>query len=195
MSTTSVRRRRTVLIAAAAAVVLAVVLLVFEPQTLFIDTRVDDAFPGAAADTATPEAPATTASEAMAESDRPTPSPAPEATMSEPVALVSGDFVSRDHGTTGVATVYELAGGDRVLRLEDLATDNGPDLKVYLSTAAPDAPSGDFDADFVDLGVLTGNLGNQNYDVPADVDLSRFRSVVIWCDRFDVPFGAAPLVS
>ncbi len=45
----------------------------------------------------------------------------------------------------------------------------------------------------MDLGVLAGNLGNQNYEIPSDVDVSRYSSVVIWCDRFDVPFGASPL--
>ena len=81
----------------------------------------------------------------------------------------------------------------RFLRFEDFATDNGPDLNVYLSTAPPDAPAGDFDDDFVDLGDLKGNIGSQNYEIPADVDLDRYRSVVIWCVRFGVAFGAAEL--
>lgn len=186
-----VRRRRWVLLGIVVAVLTAVVLLVFEPQTLFIDTRVDDAFPAAE-----PGATATAAAEA---SDGPTtaePEPEPEpisAEPTEPVALAGGAFVSRDHATSGTATVYALPDGTRLLRFEDLVTDNGPDLKVYLSTAAPDAPATAFDEQFVDLGVLAGNLGNQNYDVPTDVDLTPYRSVVIWCDRFDVPFGAAPL--
>ena len=183
-------RRRWALLGLALAVVVAIVLLVFEPQTLFIDTRVDDAFPVPA----TPDAAAEVAAEAD-DTDPATPAPTATATAESaaPVALVGGDFTSRDHPTSGTATVYELADGARVLRFEDLVTDNGPDLKVYLSTAAPDAPATEFDEDVVDLGVLAGNLGDQNYVVPDGVDLSRYRSVVIWCDRFDVAFGAAPL--
>lgn len=179
-----VRRRRWLLLGVVAAALLAVVLLVFEPQTLFIDTRVDDAFPTVAS--------ATTAADDATDADAGPVEPATSA-PAEPVALATGAFTSRDHPTSGTATVYELADGARVLRFEDLVTDNGPDLKVYLSTAAPDAPATEFDEDVVDLGVLAGNLGDQNYDVPEGVDLSRYRSVVIWCDRFDVAFGAAPL--
>ncbi|MCB1018203.1 MAG: DM13 domain-containing protein, partial [Acidimicrobiales bacterium] len=73
------------------------------------------------------------------------------------------------------------------------ATDNGPDLNVYLSTAPADADEGAFDDDFVDLGDLQGNIGDQNYEVPADVDLDRYQTVVIWCVRFGVAFGAATL--
>jgi hypothetical protein len=102
-------------------------------------------------------------------------------------------FVSLDHGTTGELVVLVDDAGNRFVRLADLATDNGPDLKVYLSTTAVDGPEGAFDDDVVDLGRLKGNLGSQNYRVPDGVDLSRFRSVVIWCDRFDSAFGAAPL--
>lgn len=189
------RRRRWILLGVAGAIVLAVVLLVFEPQTLFIDTRVDDAFPGAAATEADPAPttdPAPTATDS-ASAAAASASPAPEPEPADPVVVATGVFISRDHPTSGTATVYELADGGRVLRFDDLVTDNGPDLKVYLSTAAPDAPATEFDEQFVDLGVLAGNLGNQNYDVPVDVDLTAYRSVVIWCDRFDVPFGAAPL--
>jgi hypothetical protein len=59
--------------------------------------------------------------------------------------------------------------------------------------ASPNAPRSDFDDDFVDLGALKGNVGDQNSDVPADVDLSRYRSAVIWCRRFSVFCGAAPV--
>jgi hypothetical protein len=49
-------------------------------------------------------------------------------------------------------------------------------------------------AGFVSLGPLKGNIGDQNYTVPADVDLSRYRAATIWCQRFGVNFGTAPLV-
>ena len=86
-----------------------------------------------------------------------------------------------------------------MLRIDDLDTDNGPDLKVWLTDAPViDGPDGWFvfdDGRYVDLGSLKGNKGSQNYAIPADVDLSPLTSVVIWCDRFSVSFGAAPLVS
>ncbi len=108
-------------------------------------------------------------------------------------AVMSGEFISRAHGTTGHAMIADGTDGTRFLRIEDLDTDNGPDLKVYLTTVAPDGEEGTFDDDFVDLGRLKGNIGDQNYEIPADVDITRYPSVVIWCDRFDVAFGAAPL--
>ena len=48
-------------------------------------------------------------------------------------------------------------------------------------------------AAFDDLGYVKGNIGSQNYLIPADVRLDRYRSVVVWCKRFSVPFAAAPL--
>ncbi|MDH3497546.1 MAG: DM13 domain-containing protein, partial [Gemmatimonadota bacterium] len=48
-------------------------------------------------------------------------------------------------------------------------------------------------AGFVGLGGLKGNVGDQNYDIPAGTDLTRYRTVTIWCRRFSVNFGSAPL--
>lgn len=193
-TTTATTRRRLVALGATVLIALAaVVWFVFEPQTLFFDTTVDEQFPAvsgldpdAAAD---PMADAT--DDAMGEEMGA--QAGEEMAADEPIALVAGTFVDRSHPTTGTATVYELGDGSQVLRLEDFETDNGPDLRVYLSTASVDAEAGDFDEDAVDLGVLKGNIGNQNYELPADVDLSRYTTVVIWCDRFDVAFGAAAL--
>jgi Electron transfer DM13 len=89
--------------------------------------------------------------------------------------------------------VLRVGGGRRFLRLEDLHTSNGPDLFVYLSTTAADGPRDSFDDDFVGLGRLKANQGNQNYEIAADVRLDRYQSVVIWCRRFTYAFGAAPL--
>lgn len=114
---------------------------------------------------------------------------APGATGAE---VARGTFVSLDHGTDGSVRIVD-AGGTRVLRIDDLDTSNGPDLFVYLSTNPADGPEGAFDDDYVNLGRLRGNKGDQNYDVPAGVDLTRYRSVVVWCDRFDSAFGAAEL--
>ncbi|MBA3289076.1 MAG: DM13 domain-containing protein [Acidimicrobiia bacterium] len=83
--------------------------------------------------------------------------------------------------------------GTQYVRLQDLDTSNGPDLFVYLSTNPPDGPEGQFDDDYVNLGRLEGNLGSSNYVIPPGTDLTRYASVVIWCDRFNSAFGAASL--
>ncbi len=111
----------------------------------------------------------------------------------EVVRLVEGSFIDRSHPTEGVAVVLNDGTEQRFLRFEDFATDNGPDLNVYLSSAPADASAGEFDDDFVDLGDLKGNVGAQNYEIPTSVDLSHHSTVVIWCVRFRVAFGAAEL--
>ena len=69
-------------------------------------------------------------------------------------------------------------------------------MRVYI-VAASDATDNDTvtTAGFVDLGEMKGNKGDQNYDVPADVDLAKYRAVTIWCRRFDVNFGTPPLTT
>jgi hypothetical protein len=180
------RRRRWPWIAAALAVgCAAFVLFWFQPQKVVIDDRVDEAIPTAAGDTG--EVPPASNSEST---------PPPDATAgTEPLEVARGDFVSLDHGTAGVARVLELGDGTRIVRFEGLDTSNGPDLFVYLSTNAASGDQGAFDDDYVNLGRLKGNQGDQNYDLPADVDLARFVSVVVWCDRFDSAFGAADLAA
>ena len=108
--------------------------------------------------------------------------------------LEKGQFHNADKTGKGTATLYQLADGKRVLRLTDLAVDNGPDLHVRL-IAANDAKNTASVAktDHVELGKLKGNKGSQNYDVPASVDLSKYRVVSIWCNRFSINFAAAPL--
>jgi hypothetical protein len=108
--------------------------------------------------------------------------------------LAKGEFHNADKTGKGAATLYQLADGKRVLRLSDFAVDNGPDLHVRL-IAANDAKNTASVAktDHVELGKLKGNKGSQNYDVPADVDLSKYKVVSIWCNRFSVNFAAAPL--
>src|SRR6266480_2399148 len=109
--------------------------------------------------------------------------------------VVSGRFHSNAHKTDGLATIYRLSDGRRVLRLTEFATSNGPDVRVYL-VAAGDAQDevAAKQVGVVDLGALKGNIGDQNYDVPTDLDLTKYRAVSIWCRRFSVNFGAAPLV-
>jgi Electron transfer DM13 len=148
--------------------VIAVVLLVawyaFRPERLFVNQRVHEEVPTA------------------------------EAANSPARPLTSGKFHSVAHATSGTATVYELADGTRVLRFTDFKTSNGPDVHVYLF-AADDARDNESvtKAGFVDLGSIKGNIGDQNYTLGSDVDLSKYRAVSVWCKRFSVNFGAAPL--
>ena len=84
----------------------------------------------------------------------------------------------------------------RVLRLTEFATSNGPDVHVYLVAAADVQDDATVKtAGFVDLGSIKGNVGDQNYDVPADLDLAKYRAATIWCRRFSVNFGTAPLAA
>lgn len=100
-----------------------------------------------------------------------------------------GNFIDAGdgfHKAEGVAKVIDLTDGRTFLRLENLKTTNGPDLYVYLSTGK-DA------SEIVDLGKLKGNIGNQNYEIPAETDLSKFNTVLIWCKAFSTLFGSAQL--
>lgn len=113
----------------------------------------------------------------------------------EIVELARGSFIDRSHPNVGEAVVLNDGSEQRFLRFEDdFATDNGPDLNVYLvADVTADGEAGTFDDDFVDLGDLKGNIGAQNYEIPVGVDLDRYNTVVIWCVRFGVAFGAADL--
>jgi hypothetical protein len=152
-----------------------VVVVWFQPQKLWLDDRVSEPVPTAA----------TPGPDGTAPDGRGTGSSA---------GVATGRFESREHHTTGVVRVLEQQGGRRTVRLEGLDTSNGPDLYVYLSANRADGPEGGFDDDYVSLGRLKGNQGDQNYEVPEGVDLTRLSTVVIWCDRFNAVFGAADLL-
>jgi hypothetical protein len=113
--------------------------------------------------------------------------PAPAAN----VALASGRFAAIAHAGRGTATLVRLADGGRVLTLTGFATDNGPDLRLYLATGDP--RGGGELGRYVDLGALKGNRGDQQYRVPGEVDTGRYATVVIWCRAFSVPFTSARL--
>jgi hypothetical protein len=98
------------------------------------------------------------------------------------------------HPTEGTATIYRTGDGTRVLRLTSFHTSNGPDVHVYMvaSDDAKDVATVQ-QAGFINLGVIKGNIGDQNYILASDLDLSKYRAVSIWCKRFSVNFGAAAL--
>ncbi len=136
----------------------------FRPERLVVNRRVDEAMPAAQG----------------------SPSPQP---------LFSGQFYSILHPTAGTATIYRMGDGSRVLRFTSFSTSNGPDVHVYMvaSDDAKDVATVQ-QAGFIDLGVIKGNVGDQNYTLGPDVDLSKYHAVSVWCKRFSVNFGAARLM-
>lgn len=101
----------------------------------------------------------------------------------------SGAFVGVNdgiHNAEGQVVVFQLGDGSSILRLEDFKSTNGPDLYVYLSTDKTAS-------DFVNLGRLKGNMGNQNYEIPQGTDLEKYHTVLIWCKAFSVLFGSAEI--
>ena len=114
-----------------------------------------------------------------------------ETTVTNNTMALRGNFVDAGdgfHKAEGITKVINLADGRTFLRLENLKTTNGPDLYVYLSVGK-DA------SDIVNLGRLKGNIGNQNYEIPAGTDLSKYNTVLIWCKAFSTLFGSAKLSS
>ncbi len=114
-----------------------------------------------------------------------------ETKMTKDTMTLMGNFVDAGdgfHKAEGITKVINLADGRTFLRLENLKTTNGPDLYVYLSV-------GKDPSDIVNLGRLKGNIGNQNYEIPAGTDLSKYDTVLIWCKAFSTLFGSAKLSS
>lgn len=171
---------RTATVALGGLIIAVASFLWFRPDRLFTEDRVNEALPGHSD---------TTTAEGMSAQD--------DAAAAEPAAttLAEGRFIGLEHETTGRAVVLEAADGNRFLRFEDFETSNGPDLLVYLSSKMPAGPDDwyGYDQDFIDLGALKGNVGNQNYELPADVDFDRYGTAVVWCRRFEVGFAAATL--
>jgi len=109
--------------------------------------------------------------------------------------LVSGNFVEIDplHWGTGTAAIYQLSEQERVLRFQDYSSARGGDVFVYLSRDPEPRTAVEMGVDFLDLGRLKGNIGNQNYTLPANLDLSGYRSVVIFCRQFNTVITVANL--
>ncbi len=181
-------RTRILVVGILLAGLLAAGLAWFEPWRLVTDSTVDEAAPTSSA-VPVPHRPPRLPS-ASAEPVAEPSAAVPDAPQD--VELARGTFEDAEHATTGRAVVLALADGRRFLRLEDLATSDGPDLHVWLTDQPSGGEWGSYDdGRYVRLGELKANRGNQNYEIPADADLAGLTSVVVWCDRFDVAFGTA----
>ena len=112
------------------------------------------------------------------------------------MALKDGEFKDADsfHRGSGQATIFSTPDGGYLLRLEELSVTNGPALHVFLSPHEDPGNPGEVKTPgYVDLGKLKGNKGNQNYPIPADLDIATINSVVIYCKPFSVVFSVATL--
>jgi hypothetical protein len=154
----------------------------FQPWKLVTDREVDETL-------AVPPAPPASVAPASAAPSK----------QSGPAVVRQGEFISHEHETTGVARVITRPDGSRVLELVGLDTSNGPDLRVWLSDqpvrSGVDGWRVFDDGEWIELGRLKGNRGDQAYRIPAGTDLDQLASVAIWCKRFAVSFGAAGLTS
>ncbi|PFG19416.1 DM13 domain-containing protein [Serinibacter salmoneus] len=213
MSATPTTTRRTLWIAGAsiAVVLLAILAYLFQPWRAFTTTVVDEDLPPVAiASTAEPStepsasaAEATTAAEAGPTPSPTTPSPTPSPTTPSPeptyTTLAEGSFITHEHATTGAASLVEQPDGSVVLAIAALETSDGPDLHVWLTDQPVIEGTAGWhvfdDGEYVELGALKGNVGDQVYEIPEGVDVSKFQSVSIWCARFAVSFGAAELLA
>jgi hypothetical protein len=176
----------------------------FGVHTLFVDDVVSEEGPvfasgAVAAETGEPTS-TTTAPDTGpgSEQDAPTATVEAEAEAAAPVVVTEAVGMFEGVGRySGAGTAVVLSdGAQRFVRFEDdFSTTNGPDLFVFLGTG-----SGRYDdpVEYIELGVLRGNIGSQNYEVPAvhpgtgePIDLSVFDHVAVWCRRFDATFAIA----
>ena len=163
--------KKTIIVAIIVAAI-AIPAAVYAAGPLFINTTIDEAPPIASGDAVMDKE-----GDSMAEKP------------SEMATKLAGTFVGVGdgiHDAKGTATVIPVDTG-KVLRLEEFKSTNGPDLYIYLSTDKGAT-------EFVNLGRLKANMGNQNYDIPDGTDLSKYDTVLVWCQQFSVLFGSAELV-
>ncbi|MGG1148173.1 DM13 domain-containing protein [Bacillus wiedmannii] len=145
-------------------IVVGMLWALFRPEKLFIDKQVNEALPQ-------------TEMQSMK--------------IQQDQVISAGQFQNGVHETAGTATIYQLADGKRVLRLSNFSTSNGPDVRVVL--VPTDRLKNNEDVknhQYIELGKLKGNKGDQNYEIPEGININAYGSVSIWCKRFNENFGA-----
>lgn len=172
----------------AGAIALTGALALFKPWLAFQNIEVNETLPVATASVA-PSSASSTAADTSSETEK----------IAAPAVLAKGDFISHEHTTTGKVSIVKDEAGKYKLALENLDTTNGPDVHVWVSAGEVVEGLAGFKSaenfEKIDLGVIKGNKGNQVYDLPDDFDISKWKSIDLWCDQFDVSFGAAPLTT
>lgn len=104
-----------------------------------------------------------------------------------PQTISSGNFTGlAGHNAEGTAKLLKI-GEEFYIRFEDdFKVTNGPDLFVHFGKDGQYSATARLDS-------LKGNIGGQNYKVPAELNPADFNEVWIWCRSFSVPFGKAQL--
>jgi hypothetical protein len=180
-------RTRWIALGVAGLVIAVAAFAVFRPDKLFVDQRVDERLDTDVAAALDQSATGDTAPSTTPSTDVPATTVPTTTTPPGPVLLGRGEFVSQGgHTVRGTAAVVSQPDGSRLLVLEELDSQNGPDLQLYLSPEATGRVDGG-----IKLAPLKGNQGTQIYELPRDVDLGALPNVVIWCERFSSPFGTA----
>lgn len=160
-------KRKHVLIIGGFIIVGGILWSLFRPEKLFIDKQVNEALP-----------------QTEIQSN--------ETKQQQERVISEGQFQNGVHETTGRATIHQLADGKRVLRLSNFSTSNGPDVRVVLVPTNHLKNNEDVkNHQYIELGKLKGNKGDQNYGIPEGIDVGTYGSVSIWCKRFNENFGAA----
>ena len=141
------------------------------------------------------EDPGAVSDEPVAEEESTTgdaPAEEPTAAPTEPVLLGAGQFVGlAGHSGTGDAGIFENPNGSLVLRFENFDIQNGPDLEVYLVPGSDQISPGEGS---IHLGALKGNIGDQNYELPAGTELAPGGyTALVWCEAFSVEFVGATI--
>ena len=178
---------------------------IVEEPTAMLASKEPTAMPVSEKPTATPTSEKPTATPTT---EKPTEAPAqptvapteeptatPETKPAEPVILAAGEFQGRDDAHQGSGTAQIVQEGERrVLRLQDFSSTEGPDLYVYL-VQNPDTFDADAVGEFLDLGLLKATTGDQEYEIPAGADLSKYGGVQVYCLSFRFIFSNAPFVN
>lgn len=99
--------------------------------------------------------------------------------------IKSGNFVGVNHIASGTASIYRRGNSNTVV-LDPYDSQNGPDLKIYLSK--DEAAS-----QYVNLGQLKSTMGKQAYAVPSTVNVDDYPYVLVWCEKFTVLFATAKM--
>ncbi|MBE9030171.1 DM13 domain-containing protein [filamentous cyanobacterium LEGE 11480] len=149
-----------------------------------------------AADQATPPPPPKLNGKA---SNTSTPADAASPKTASPIVR-SGKFVDAEHPTKGTAKLV-TKNNQHSLEFDQAfsASTSGPDLVVVLhrsadvvgETTPPAFPIKE--GDYIEVAKLKSYSGKQSYTIPANIDVDDYKSVAIWCRKFNATFGAATL--